>query len=65
MSASGIVALVAAVLGSVGLWTFRQWRLDRRRQEVRRDELSEIVEQALADSPTIKDMSWKTAKDIG
>ena len=59
-----IVAIVTSVIGSGGLWAFLQWWLDRRRQTVRRDELAEVVEQALAGSPTIRDINAKLDRDF-
>ena len=59
-----IIAVVTSVLGSGGLWAFLQWLMDRRRQTVRRDELAEVVEQALADSPTIRDINAKLDRDF-
>ena len=59
-----IIAIVTSVIGSGGLWAFLQWWLDRRRQTVRRDELAEVVEQALAGSPTIRDINAKLDRDF-
>lgn len=59
-----IIAIVTSVIGSGGLWAFLQWWMDRRRQTVRRDELAEVVEQALADSPTIRDINAKLDRDF-
>ena len=59
-----IVAIVTSVIGSGGLWAFLQWWLYRRRQTVRRGELAEVVEQALADSPTIRDINAKLDRDF-
>ena len=56
-----IIAIVTSVIGSGGLWAFLQWWMDRRRQTVRRDEL---VEQALAGSPTIRDINAKLDRDF-
>ena len=63
MSETAITAIVVAVLGSGGLWAFIQWAIERRRQSVRRDELAEVVERALADSPTIRDITAKLDRD--
>ena len=63
MSETAITAIVVAVLGSGGLWAFVQWLIERRRQSVRRDELAEVVERALADSPTIRDITAKLDRD--
>lgn len=63
MSETAIVSIVVAILGSGGLWAFIQWVMERRRQSVRRDELAGIVEQALADSPTIRDINTKLDRD--
>ena len=51
--------IVVAVLGSQGLWAVAQWWLERRRKTVRRDELAEVVERALGESPTIRDINAK------
>lgn len=59
-----IIAIVTSVIGSGGLWAFLQWWMDRRRQTVRRDELAEVVEQALAGSPTIRDINAKLDRDF-
>lgn len=59
-----IIAIVTTVIGSGGFWAFLQWKLDRRRQTVRRDELAEVVERALADSPTIRDINAKLDCDF-
>lgn len=59
-----IIAIVTSVIGSGGLWAFLQWWMDRRRQTVRRDELAEVVERALADSPTIRDINAKLDRDF-
>ena len=59
-----IIAIVTSVIGSGGLWAFLQCWLDRRRQTVRRDELAEVVERALADSPTIRDINAKLDRDF-
>lgn len=63
MSETAITAIVVAVLGSGGLWAFIQWAIERRRQSVRRDELAGIMERALADSPTIRDIESKLDRD--
>lgn len=59
-----IIAVITSVLGSGGVWAFLQWWLDRRRQTVRRGELADVVEQALADSPTIRDINAKLDRDF-
>ena len=56
-----IIAIVTSVIGSGGLWAFLQWWMDRRRQTVRR---AEVVEQALAGSPTIRDINAKLDRDF-
>lgn len=58
-----IIAIVTSTLGSGGVWAFLQWWLDRKRRTVRRDELAECIEQALADSPTIRDITVKLDRD--
>lgn len=58
-----IIAIVTSTLGSGGIWAFLQWWLDRKRRTVRRDELAECIEQALADSPTIRDITVKLDRD--
>lgn len=63
MSEESIVMIVVAVLGSQGLWAFWQWWLERRHKTVRRDEMAGIVERALADSTTIKDIELKLDRD--
>ena len=55
--------IVVAVLGSQGLWAVAQWWLERRRKTVRRDELAEVVERALGESPTIRDINAKLDRD--
>lgn len=64
MSEASIVAIVAAVLGSGGLWAFVQWLLGRRDRMVRKDELARCVEQALAGSPTIEGINRKLDRDL-
>ncbi|QAY33079.1 hypothetical protein ESN35_06445 [Bifidobacterium pullorum subsp. gallinarum] len=59
-----IIAIVTSVIGSGGFWAFLQWRLDRRRRTVLRDELAGLVERALADSPTIRDVEAKLDRDF-
>ena len=58
-----IIAIVTSTLSSGGVWAFLQWWLDRKRRTVRRDELAECIEQALADSPTIRDITVKLDRD--
>ena len=59
-----IIAIITSVIGSSGLWVFLQWWIDRRRQTVRRDELAEVIERALADSPTIAGINAKLDRDF-
>lgn len=64
MSEQTIVMIITAVVGSQGVWAFIQWVLDRRRRTVHKDELAKCVEQALADSPTIRDINAKLDRDF-
>lgn len=64
MSEESIVMIIVAVLGSQGVWAVVQWFLDKRRKTVRRDELAEVVERALGESPTIRDINAKLDRDF-
>ena len=63
MSEESIVMIIVAVLGSQGVWAVVQWWLDKRRKTVRRDELAEVVERALGESPTIRGITAKLDRD--
>lgn len=58
-----MAAIVTTVIGSQGVWAFLRWLLERRHRNVRKDELSKCVEQALESSPTIDGINDKLDRD--